>query len=219
MCKKFTLSLVWKRSISIQNSFFFSSKMVSFAVTKHPGRVPNQFFALSPCVYLGQPVVDIRGLNLWKGYFFLGDMSEDGMSDGFWQGLVSHHRCDFSFISLFLSRLIQKQFSVGNWRNDIKCWTRPTLGSQTIVSLWQSISPQGGRLSAERKAWKKENVGGKGVTKRQRVLRNCLGACLVENKGRGKEIDSFFWYLIWYSHVQSSPASVRPRVNKCKWAV
>lgn len=43
------------------------------------------------------------------------------------------------------------------------------------------------------KLGKKENVGGKGVTKMQRVLvsLNCLGVCLVENKGRGGKLTPF----------------------------
>lgn len=52
--------------------------------------------------------------------------------------------------------------------------------------------PQRGGFSAERKAWKKEVVGGKGVTKMQRVLvSNCLGVCLVDNKGRGGKLTPF----------------------------
>lgn len=168
--------------------------MVSFAVTKHPRTAPNQLFALSPCVYLGQPVVDIRGLNLWNGYFFWRTWVEVEclmvlmVSDG----VLYHHRRDFSFVSLFLSCLIQRQFRVGNWRNDIKCWTRPTLGSQTIVSLWQSVSPQRGEFSAERKVWKKEEVGGKGVTKRQRVLVSELfGSLPGGEQGKGIKLTPF----------------------------
>lgn len=83
MCKKFTLSLVWKRSISTQLVAVLDSKTVSHAGTKHPGTAPKQCFALAPCVYLEEPVVTVRGLHLRKGYFFWRIWNEVGMSDGF----------------------------------------------------------------------------------------------------------------------------------------
>lgn len=68
----------------------------------------------------------------------------------------------FVVVSLFLSCVTQRQLSVRNWRNDIKCWTRPILKSRTIVSLWWNHPSQTVGFSAVRKAWKKEEVGGKG---------------------------------------------------------
>lgn len=83
------------------------------------------------------------------------------------------------------------------------------------MCLIANISPQSGRFSAKRKAWKREEAERRGGHGEGQLAVRYGGVWMVEKRKRtGKNGPVLFSFLKWYPHVWSSPALIDWKFNK-----